>query len=71
MEKDKKAPILKPDVKKDQNVGDQDHPKTKNRKNLKDQPEKNDPKKVPESNDPAGYSEKGDKKQSPSGQRNN
>lgn len=69
MEKDKKTPLLKPDVKKDQKIGDQDHPKHKKRKKSEDKPEKNDPDKIPESNDPAGYSEKGNKKQSPSGQR--
>lgn len=66
---DKKAPLLKGDVKNDQNIKNQDYPGEPNSK--KDEvpaPSKNS-KDLPESNDPAGYDNPGNEKETPSGQR--
>ena len=70
MKNDKKAPLLDKDKKNEQNIKNQDYPGEPNSKpDGTEKPTKENPKKVPESNDPAGYSEKGTKKESPSGQR--
>jgi len=70
MGKDKKTPMLDKDKKNEQDIEDQDYAGEPNSKPEKpEKPTKEDPEKVPESNDPAGYSEDGDKKETPSGQR--
>lgn len=70
MKNDKKAPLLDKDKKNEQNIKNQDYPGEPNSKpESLEEPAKENPKKVPESNDPAGYGEKGNKKESPSGQR--
>ncbi len=70
MENDKRAPLLDKDKKNEQNIKNQDYSGEPNSKpDIPEEPTKENPKKVPESNDPAGYSEDGNKKESPSGQR--
>ncbi len=70
MNNDKKAPLLHKDKKNEQNIKNQDYPGEPNSKpDEPKEPSKENPKKVPESNDPAGYSDDGNEKESPSGQR--
>lgn len=72
MSNDKKAPLLKKDLKNEQHIENQDYPGEPNAK--PDSETINGSKKtkdVPESNDPAGYDNSGNDKESPSGQRDN
>jgi len=70
MGKDKNTPMLDKDKKNEQNIENQDYSGEPNSKPDKPtKPTKENPKKVPESNDPAGYSDEGNKKETPSGQR--
>tara|TARA_R100000935_G_C2834815_1_gene167445 strand:- start:346 stop:567 length:222 start_codon:yes stop_codon:yes gene_type:complete len=70
MEKNDKTPMLHKDKKNAQDITNQDYPGEPNSKpDQAEKPIKENPKKVPESNDPAGYSERGNVKESPSGQR--
>lgn len=70
MDKNKTTPLLHKDKKNEQNIKNQDYPGEPNSKpDTPEEPTKEDPSKIPESNDPAGYSEDGNIKESPSGQR--
>lgn len=70
MKEDKKVPLLDKDKKKEQNIKKQDDSREPNSKLDKpEKPTKENPEKVPESNDPAGYSDRGNAKETPSGQR--
>ena len=70
MEKNKKSPMLDKDKKNEQDIDNQDYSGEPNSKpGNSEKPTKEDSKKVPESNDPAGYSDEGDQKETPSGQR--
>lgn len=70
MKNDKQAPLLDNDKKNEQNIKNQDYPGEPNSKaDTPEEPTKENPKKVPESNDPAGYSDDGNIKETPSGQR--
>lgn len=63
---DKKAPMLDPKIKKEQDVDEPN--KSKQPASTPDtskKPKKNDPDKVPESNYPSGYGESGKVKKSP------
>lgn len=62
----KKTPMLDKDKKNEQDIENQDYQGEPNSKpDTPEKPSKENPKKVPESNDPAGYSETGNKKDSP------
>lgn len=62
----KKAPMLDPKKKNEQNIEDQDYPGEPNSKpKVPKKPKKEDPDKVPESNDPAGYGDPENIKDSP------
>lgn len=62
---DKKAPMLDPKIKNEQNIENQDSPGEPNSKpDQPKKPSKDNPDKVPESNDPAGYGNSGNVKKS-------
>ncbi|GER60403.1 hypothetical protein [Patiriisocius marinus] len=71
MSNTKKAPLLKKNLKNEQNIENQDYPGEPNAKTDPDVKGSKNTKDVPESNDPAGYDNKGNDKESPSGQRDN
>ena len=70
MSTDKKAPLLKKDAPNEQNIENQDYPgETNSKPNTTKSSPKGTSKDMPESNDPAGYDNTGNKKETPSGQR--
>ncbi len=70
MSTDKKAPLLKKDLPNEQNIKNQDYAGESNSKpDSTHSSSKDNSKEVPESNDPAGYDNSGNKKETPSGQR--
>lgn len=72
MSKNKTTPMLDPKKRNEQNIKNQDYKGEPNSKpDTVEKPSKTDPNKIPESNDPAGYDNKGNVKESPSGQRDN